>query len=489
MDKIFKRSSIYLLLAFLVLEVLSFLAYTYSSFGIFIFALLLAAALALSIYSLEYGLLILFSEMIVGSKGYLFSLSYHQNLISWRLALFVVIIAVFVVKFIWRLVKGDQAFYQKLKSFSFRYYYLALFVFIGLALGQGLIRHGLTATVFFDFNAWLFLALLPVLLFVYYKNKDRGVSERLGLVIGAALIFLALKSLLFLYIFSHDFSFTPAVYTWIRRSGVGEITNIALGWPRVFLQSQIFAPLAFLAFLFFYVEALKKKLLSKKKELAYILFLALFLSVTLLSFSRSFWFGLLIALICSAFIIFKRSSWRFAGILFLRLTAVLALALLLIYFFAAFPYPRSLVSFSAAAFEKRANFLNNDAAVSSRQALLKPLWQGISGAPFFGQGFGSTITYHSSDPRILATRPDGLYTTYAFEWGHLGLWLKLGLFGWLSYLFLLFMVARSALKSRSALFYAIFSGLIFLTAVHVFTPYLDHPLALVYLMLSSCLIF
>ena len=31
-------------------------------------------------------------------------------------------------------------------------------------------------------------------------------------------------------------------------------------------------------------------------------------------------------------------------------------------------------------------------------------------------GFGTSVTYETSDPRALETNPDGLFTTYSFEW-------------------------------------------------------------------------
>jgi len=52
-------------------------------------------------------------------------------------------------------------------------------------------------------------------------------------------------------------------------------------------------------------------------------------------------------------------------------------------------------------------------------------------------GFGKELTYQSNDPRVLQNHPDGLYTTYAFEWGYLDIALKIGVVGLLVYLALI----------------------------------------------------
>ena len=54
-----------------------------------------------------------------------------------------------------------------------------------------------------------------------------------------------------------------------------------------------------------------------------------------------------------------------------------------------------------------------------------------------GRGFGATVTYQTRDPRILADNGSGEYTTYAFEWGWLDIWLKLGIFGLAAYFLLI----------------------------------------------------
>ena len=79
---------------------------------------------------------------------------------------------------------------------------------------------------------------------------------------------------------------------------------------------------------------------------------------------------------------------------------------------------------------------SGDAATNSRMQLWGPLTKAISGNILIGQGFGATVTYFTSDPRRVAQTAGGSgeYTTYAFEWGYLELWLKFGLVGLVVYL-------------------------------------------------------
>jgi len=122
---------------------------------------------------------------------------------------------------------------------------------------------------------------------------------------------------------------------------------------------------------------------------------------------------------------------------------------------------------------------------------LPVMWHEIKKAPLLGFGYGKTITYKSSDPRVLQNNPDGQYSTYAFEWGYLSLWLKFGILGLLTYLTLfLTAIYRGLLKWRQGnnLAGVLSLGLLVLLVVNFFTPYLDHPLGIGYLLLTISLI-
>jgi O-antigen ligase len=133
-----------------------------------------------------------------------------------------------------------------------------------------------------------------------------------------------------------------------------------------------------------------------------------------------------------------------------------------------------------------------EAALVSRWMLLPKLMDEIKVNPISGQGFGKTVTYTSSDPRVLASNSGGRYTTYAFEWGYLDIWLKIGLLGLVAYLLLIYKIIYvgviKGIKSGNSIYIGIAAGCFFLVIVNIFTPYLNHPLGIGFIVLSSCLI-
>lgn len=124
----------------------------------------------------------------------------------------------------------------------------------------------------------------------------------------------------------------------------------------------------------------------------------------------------------------------------------------------------------------RAN-LGEDAAVS-RWHLFAVLKDKIKGSPILGYGFGATVTYESKDPRIIA-ETGGIYTTYAFEWGWLEHWIKFGILGIPVMLWVLISLGWRIWKDEGMEVWLKLSWigtLAALAAIHMFTPYLNHPL-------------
>jgi len=185
-------------------------------------------------------------------------------------------------------------------------------------------------------------------------------------------------------------------------------------------------------------------------------------------------------------------DWK--GILKIKSWVILSLifSFVIIYVVIKFPFPLQSRSISTIAITERFTESSGEAAISSRWSLLPNLFSAIKASPVLGSGLGKTITYKSSDPRILENNPNGRYTTYAFEWGWLEIWLKFGLFGVLIYFWLLAMVVCDGLKMfifrKSEAKFNIFSlilGIIFLFFVNIFSPYFNHPLGIGYLIFVS----
>ena len=166
---------------------------------------------------------------------------------------------------------------------------------------------------------------------------------------------------------------------------------------------------------------------------------------------------------------------------------ILSIAGVIIFFIALklpFPATRSQRSFEDMLLSK--NISQRDAAVASRWALIKALNAKIMEAPLLGSGFGTTVTYMSSDPRILSTT-GGTYTTAAFEWNYHDILVKMGLLGLLAYGYLLYAIFlvlwRSDERERRWLVPAFFA----LLTLNAVSPFLNHPLGIGYLALLLAL--
>ncbi|MFA4833545.1 MAG: O-antigen ligase family protein [Patescibacteria group bacterium] len=484
MKNLFDRKTGQIILVIFLAELFSIFAFLLPDFEKAAFFIIAALVLALSLIKLEYGILILLAELFIGSKGYLFYFEDGGTIISIRLALWLIVMAVWLGKLLASWIRNRQR--PKLEPSgknTYFYYFIILFLFIAWGITNGFLNHNGFGNTFFDFNGWLyFILIFPI--YDFLKNKENIYD--LGRVFLAAIIWLSAKTFFLLFAFSHISSdIILDLYQWVRTTGVGEITPVEGGFYRIFFQSHIFILVGFFMLLAFSPYWPPK---NKKLFIIYYSLFILFLSVILISFSRSFWIGLAIGLLFYYLITVLREKWKAA----LKISAVLlvagAAAIILALIIVKFPYPAPLGGFNAASlFSNRLSNLG-EAAVSSRWQLLPPLWTAIKKAPILGSGFGATVTYESKDPRILESSPTGEYTTYAFEWGWLDIWLKLGFFGLLAYLLLLAKIIYDGLLVKSRLGLGLALGLIVIVIVSFFSPYTNHPLGIGYLIIAAAAI-
>jgi hypothetical protein len=165
--------------------------------------------------------------------------------------------------------------------------------------------------------------------------------------------------------------------------------------------------------------------------------------------------------------------------------SAVALGFALIFAVVAFPAPHVDMGSLATLFGSRGSV--TDVAAESRWNLLPVLWDKIKQAPILGSGFGATVMYQTKDPRILAQNPDGWYTTHAFEWGWLEHWIKFGLLGIPIILWLLVSLIRRLWILPADLWIraGFISSLAALATLHIFTPYLNHPLGFGFLLAAE----
>jgi hypothetical protein len=444
--------------------------------GFFIVSL---AGLILALKDVRYGLMLAFAELFIGSMGRLFYLEIGGLTLSVRISLWLIIMSVWLGKTLIEIMRTKKI--KKFFSLPYGRYFYSLFIFIALGVLVGHLNHNQSANIFFDVNNWLYLAYIFPIASGFKKQPEWQDLLRLFI---ASCAWLGAKTLLLLYSFSHNlFWANLEVYKWIRQTGVGEITEMQSGWFRLFFQSHIYIVFAFCFLLPFFVSIVRHH--DKKNHWAAVCGLILSLTIIVIGMSRSFWVGLgACGAVFVVYLIKEKISWQNWLKIFSWLIFSLAAAFVVITVIVKFPFPTPGRSLSAWDILNERSQMN-ESAVSSRWNLLPKLWDKIKASPLTGSGFGTTVSYKSSDPRVLEQSADGSYETYAFEWGWLDLWLKLGLVGVIIYLIFLFNLIRNAWLMKNDFGPGIALFVFTLAGLNFFTPYLNHPLGLGALMLAA----
>jgi len=496
MKKIEIQKILTLIFIFLGVEIWSYLAYSLEMVALPIFLFLSLIFLALTIYSLPLGLYIIISDLIVNSMGHLFFIDIFSQKISIRTIFWLTILVVFLFNFIRQIIKDkkESLYLQRIINFKAKKYFIILAIFVLISLIIAVSSQRSLANIFSDFNAWLFFLLLFPILAIYDDNNAKQKSD-LKIMFLAAGTWLVIKSFFILAVFAQELSISPEVYTWLRKTLVAEVTPTLSGWPRVFLQSHIFAAAFYLFFFWLNNKYTQSKNLFtgffKTKKIVILLISSLLFSLIIFSFSRSIWLGLFFALAISLIYIWKNEGFKkfWQTSLWTLFTVILGfLFIFLVVWFPYFNFNKQVAGEFKDSFSSRIVYNSSDSATVSRWSLLPVLWEEIKERPLFGKGFGASVSYISSDPRVLEKYPNGEYTTSAFEWGYLDIWLKTGFFGLISYLILLFYLIIKGIRSNDKIKVAFSVILIFLAITHAFTPYLNHPLGIGILLLSSCFI-
>lgn len=499
----YKQPFVIAILSIFLLEILSFAGWYYSSLGNIILALIIPLVLFISIKDLRYGVAIMVAELIVGSHGYLFAIRYPGfPVISLRIGLFVAVI----VAFFWKIShKKEHITILKSKLFKPLVLFAAL---VGFAFLFGVKNNG-AGIAFSDANSYVYFLLAFPLWQAFSRFEDLKLLVDVGV---AATIMISLKGLAILYMFSHFITFgpwMPNVYKWVRDTRVGEITQNeqAEVFFRIFFASHIWIAIAFVFLFVFWLAYLEKERISqsiKSKRFYFYLFtIVLTLTSTLVSLSRANWVGLVataLVWIVLFFVLYKKpfkKVWQsiVSTGSFIILSGVVITSVVL------FPFPPTPGGFSAGdLFKSRvSNLTGGEAAIDSRWGLLPPMQEAIKENPIIGHGFGKQLTYITQDPRIRAENPSGEYTTHAFEWGYLELWIKLGGLGLLAYAWFVFILFFSSIKhlyqkkkhlltQQDHWILAAFLGGVLLLSTHMFSPYLNHPLGIGYLLLWGLLL-
>ena len=484
-------------------ELLSFFGYLYAPITALGFGFIVIAVFLLGIWKLEYAVAALFAELVIGSKGYLLTITVGSATIPLRMGMFAVVLAAWIIAelriFMQRNGERKTIFTVLRESRLLPWYMLVLAVAVfGVLSGIG--NGNVKALVYADANAWIFFVIAPC---VYRAYGDRAAIRRLLTIVCAGMTAQIIKVLFAFYVMGHKgfgIEGLTTFYRWIRSTGIGEITQLPHLY-RIFFQSQLYIVILLCVLLVVLAYRIREHmmvysntmsaLLFHKGTVMPLLFLSCVWASLIVSFSRSFWLGAaVIGCVILVTVIWKwrgsircNMAWSFGNLGAVIFGLVLLLAISLI------PIPSSEGVFAIDSLTDRVKDVQDEAAAASRWSLLPVLAGEISHRPFLGYGFGKTVTYVSRDPRVLLVNSSGAYTTYAFEWGYLDMVVKLGFIGLLAYLLMIrelmfqgVQTLKAHIQDKRSDLSAIISGLLFgvgaLLIIHMFTPYLNHPLGI-----------
>jgi len=470
-------------LAVILLEVLSFYGYLYPIINSLVYIVLLLITLYLTLKNISWGLLVAFLELVIGSQGYLFSLDLFGWPLSLRIGIWLIIMSIWLFRFL----QNPRGFIDRISWFKpLKFSYLLLLLAILWGIASGFLNNQEFNNIFFDANGWFYWTLiLPWLMF------EKKYLNYLWNIFTAGVGWVFIKTVIILYIFSHNFGgLIELLYLWLRDFRIGEITYVTGNFWRVFMQNQSMALVALfivIVWLWFNSSSVKQSL---KQYKGMWLFGLASLTTLLLSYSRSFWLGAAVTgLVFLIYIIFvKKFKWQriIVGLLAVLTSVIVSILFILVVINFPLPYIEPVASNLIAG---RIAGVTDEAAGGSRLALLGPLTDKIKGNFILGDGFGSTVTYFSRDPRVVAATAgqSGKYTTYAFEWGYHDILLKIGLLGLLIYFYLFYKLYKIGLK-RDILVVGVLFALLTLLFVNITTPYLNHPLGIGVIIVVSYLI-
>jgi hypothetical protein len=174
--------------ACLFIYFLSFLGYIFPFLNYLLFVVIFITALSFTLKKLEYGILILLTELAMGVKGYLFSFNIGSFIISLRLALFIMVFLVWFFK------KREGKFKFIDSKFFPLYSLFTVSILVGIVIG--LINGNFLKNIFFDVNGYFYLALAFVL-FNTIKNKEKAIRALRFVIAGGLAV-----SILTLYTFA-----------------------------------------------------------------------------------------------------------------------------------------------------------------------------------------------------------------------------------------------------------------------------------------------
>lgn len=478
-DKYFK----YTFWSLIIADIFFFYTHTFPKFETIFFIITCLALFYLMLKKSSFIVYIPLLEIFIGSQGHLMDLNINGFIFSFRLAIFFM---VFMAGVIYLLKKRKLDFLKSSYLTPVLVYSLMLIsgIIIALFKDRELIN------IFFDLNGYLFIFIIPIF---YQIIKDQKILKNLFYIFLASSFFFSIKSILTFYIFSHHFSGVnlTVLYEWLRDSRIGEITIVNPNFFRIFFQSHIYILISFIVT--FCLLIFKENIIDSKDKKLLIALNILNLTTLLISLSRSYWVGLVMfLLVLFVWLIIKKYKILNIIKVYLKFLAISTLSVLFILILVKIPYTDADLD---DLFAKR--LTTGEAASNSRLELLPHMLEKIKDQTILGNGLAQEITYMSHDPRNRNEKnPDGSVTTYSFEWGWLSIWMKFGILGLIAYFYLILKIIIDSVKlainkwpsSNSILIMSLPFCLITISTIHIFSPYLDHPLGISFIVISIAIL-
>jgi hypothetical protein len=478
------------------LLLLSYISFHFAVFHVTMFVLICAATAITAFKNLKYGWYIALFELLIGSQGYFFFVALGGQKISMRLAIFIIMMLAWAYH-MW--CERSIAFLQQ--KLSRNYLMFAAILLLGAV--HGVLAGYAPKDVFLDVNGFFYFAYIGVIAQIYTQGTSEADRRELLLLTTSAISIVALHSFFLLYIYAHALEGAMRVlYTWTRDHRFGEIARpfIDSDFHRVFFQHQIFQVFTYVTTIYTLFVA-DSQLAITYKRWVYALTIISF-TVVLLSFSRSFWVGLALTGITMAGVLlyyYARNLQQFAH--YLKVFVISSCATLVVLgTVMLIPHPSfGAPSIGSDVFFKRIEVSTNEPAAGSRWNLLPVIFKANLEAQIWGHGFGKRLIYQAKDPRVLTPEnPEGWYSTFAFEWGYLDIWLKIGFIGLILYALILKQLYATLWRLRQQFALAtiersIIDGYLLssvaLLVIHFFTPYLNHPLGIGFILFGEILVY
>jgi len=445
-----------------VLFILSFISWQLPLTRDWLTGVVVLLFILFSIKDLRYGMYLIILELLVGVQGYILAFEFSNFSLSLRICFFIIWLSMFTSRML-TTKSSDFLAYFRAKWWIFSIPFFIIFFGLSRAMSNELDFY----LIFFDVNGYLFwFYALPFLYLGLNKTK-------LLTLITVGVTWIIGESLVLFYTFGHHFNnFNLLLYHWLRDWRMIEITEITLALYRIFMQNQIFLLLV-LGLIFTLI-------IQKQKVNYYYLFYFVILSLGLIiSFSRSMWLGIAAMVILLVYVGLNKKiknilhfSWKnfiIYGLFGLILSSGLWLSI------AHLPLPA--IDWDSLDIHR----FSLDASANARLRMLEPLQYSLRQEVLLGYGFGKTLTYFTTDPRIVNSTAgnSGQYTTFAFEWGYLDIALKIGIIGLLVYISFLFKFVKDLFKqflvTADPFIFGLVIAMIALLITNITTPYLNHP--------------